>query len=371
LFNIAQQEATTAKQEQQDDCRLRNKVESLLQSHNDTHVTTADEEHHTRAVLFLTQMFMDLQRETVETQTMLQSFSITYMKQVLSRIKTNGFSISNGESVAIGVGLFSQATNMNHSCRPNALQTFWYGTCGKFPLLQVTACTTIQASDEICISYIDNSCPRPLRQKRLVSYHFRCTCQACSDKDYNDALVGIKCNDCLGIVRQQTEESRDSCLCKCDACGNTDFTAAMDLIMETEKGMEHLTLQEQERLFTRAKAIFKRESWYVSECGEHLAQSLLDAIDSAADDRETQRFCARALAIYDELLLVNQSATPWNILKRQILLCKRAKLRLYLYPDPSMAIGELQSVLDTLLIYYPEEHEFVQEIRNTMSQAFS
>jgi hypothetical protein len=52
-------------------------------------------------------------------------------------------------------------------------------------------------------------------------------------------------------------------------------------------------------------------------------------------------------------------------------LCKRAKLRLYLFPDPSMAIGELQSVLDTLLIYYPEEHEFVQEIRNTMSQAFS
>lgn len=40
-------------------------------------------------------------------------------------------------------------------------------------------------------------------------------------------------------------------------------------------------------------------------------------------------------------------------------------------PDPTMAIAELQSVLDTLSIYYPNKDEFVQEIRTTMAQAFS
>ena len=285
LYSISQQEVSTVKQQKED--TLRNQVESLQSHDDDCTNVTADEEYHTRAVLFLTKTMIDLQTQHVETsqeQSVLQSFSSLYMKQILSRIKTNGFSICNGESVAIGVGVFQQASNMNHSCCPNAIQTFVYGNCGKIPLLQVTACTTIQARDEICISYIDNTCPRQLRKQRLgLTYHFDCTCDACSDEhDYNHALIGIKCNGCDGIVQQLSND-----VCQCNTCGNTDFSAAIDLMQVMDNARaetEQPTIQEQERRYTRATANFKRESWYVSECGEQLAQSLLDAIDSSPDE---------------------------------------------------------------------------------------
>lgn len=385
---VAQEEASSQ------ELLLRNKVESL-QAHDDNLCTTEQEKHHVKAVITLVTSLIDRLREekVVNEQEKLlleESFSIDYMRRTLSRIKTNGFSISDGESVALGVGLFSgEASNMNHSCRPNVLQTFDYGNIGKYPCLRVTACTPIQANDEICISYMDSASPREARRERLEKdYHFMCTCSACTDDRYNDKLVGLTCpraGGCTGTVIKPTSpqtkapgsslNANDKASWQCDKCGNTDFDTAIDLMrtFHAQNEKPESTIQEQERLYTCLKANFTPSSWYVAECGEQLAQSLLDAINEQADARETQQLCARTLAVFDELLGTSEqdTHTPWKVLKRQVLLCKRAKLRLFLFPDPRMAISELESVMETVSIYYPKDHEFMQEIQNTMAQAFS
>ena len=43
----------------------------------------------------------------------------------MSRMSMNGFTISDSEQLPIGHGVYLGASAINHSCRPNCLQTFW------------------------------------------------------------------------------------------------------------------------------------------------------------------------------------------------------------------------------------------------------
>jgi hypothetical protein len=43
----------------------------------------------------------------------------------MSRMSMNGFTISDSEQLPIGHGVYLGASAINHSCRPNSLQTFW------------------------------------------------------------------------------------------------------------------------------------------------------------------------------------------------------------------------------------------------------
>jgi len=375
LRNIAMEDVNTASQ----DGSLRIKVDNL-EAHNDVK-QSPDEQNHVRAIVTVTKSLLDQRVRLVNHQeeSILQSFSMQYMMQTISRIKTNAFTICDGESVALGVGLFHAASNINHSCRPNALQTFVYGREGICPSLRVTACTTLRPNEEVCISYMDNAWPRNLRRQRLHDdYHFECTCISCCDSKHDDFLVGVVCpkSGCSGKGRRlsQTDLAPQDASWECDACGNTSFTAATDLItaFHSQETNNVTTLQEQERMYASLKANFSPSSWYVCECAERLAQSLLDAIDGS-DARETQRRCSQALKVFDEILAapVNPKDKAWKVLKRQVLLYKRAKLQLFLLPDPRVAISELQNVMETLSFYYPKDHEFLEGLQDAIAQAFS
>jgi hypothetical protein len=130
-----------------------------------------------------------------------------------------------------------------------------------------------------------------------------------------------------------------------------------------------MSYKERENLYTTFRLSFFASSWYVCESGEELAQSLLDGIDGC-DEHESRRLCARALSVLNEVLAASASDNDaGRVLRNHVLLYKIAKLRLFLYPDPTVALAELQRTKEVLSRYYPIDHEFLQGLENTVSQA--
>jgi hypothetical protein len=395
LRNIAAQESSTgaeaASNESTTTCstlRFRNQLENL-QAHDETTMSDDDdddERNHTGAVIAVSKRLIhgraaQLVKEERERgeQTILTSFSVEYMIKTISRIKTNGFSVCNGESVAMGVGIFfGEASNMNHSCRPNAIQTFTYARPGELPTIRITACTTISSRDEICISYIDNGCPRDIRRKRLQEgYHFWCTCARCCRDDNNhddDCIIGMSCpiTGCHGMGKQMSHYLDSKPEFKCEQCGNVDFFKGIELMKAFHASdRSNMSYKERENLYTAFRLSFIPSSWYVCESGEELAQSLIDGIHGS-DELKSRRLCARALSVLIEVLAASAASSDndaGKVLRNHVLLYKVAKLRLFLYPDPRVALAELQRTREVLSRYYPKDHEFLQGLENTMSQA--
>jgi hypothetical protein len=103
LRNIAEQEFLQSTTVQQS--TLRTKIDAL-EAHDAK--LSSDEETHVQAVITLANCLLGRRAQVVgkQEESLLHSFSVNYMRQTISRIKTNGFSICDGESVALGVGLF-------------------------------------------------------------------------------------------------------------------------------------------------------------------------------------------------------------------------------------------------------------------------
>lgn len=98
----------------------------------------------------------------------------------LSQLETNCFSINaehaDHKSISDpGTGLYVEASNFDHSCRPNACRTFDGVT------LQIRAIQNITTSREkILVGYCDVMNPRNIRQHTLnTRYNFHCKCVHC------------------------------------------------------------------------------------------------------------------------------------------------------------------------------------------------
>jgi SET domain/MYND finger len=345
--------------------------------------------HHTQAVVATVMAMIEPFRTTTTGHNSFwnnNSISMEYLMDLVTKIKLNGFSICNGESVALGVGIFpTLPSSMNHSCYPNVLPTFSYGIPNQVPQLILTACQVIQPHQELCISYIDHACPRTLRRRRLQrDYFFFCHCEVCHNEDHELRLIGLK--------------------------GPSDPQRLKQLVSynaTTNKAVCSISVEKLEATYQAMNEICYRDSWYVQESGERLVQGLLDRLSLNADDPSP---AYRALSVLEDLLrlktrtttingrvpkaiqakedspssrsvtaittnsLSSAKAPPrilpkTNILRQSILTYKAAKLRLFLSPDTRQAMGELHQVQASLSPYYPENHELMTGLRECMAQA--
>ncbi|KAF5365332.1 hypothetical protein D9758_005411 [Tetrapyrgos nigripes] len=81
-------------------------------------------------------------------------------------------------------GTFKILSRVNHSCSTNADRSWDSPTFS----LQLRAARDIKKGEEITLSYIDGLLkPASDRQRRLRSYGFQCTCQACVNAKSSDA----------------------------------------------------------------------------------------------------------------------------------------------------------------------------------------
>ena len=77
-----------------------------------------------------------------------------------------------------GVGLYADVTNLNHSCRPNAVVVFERDSTAT-----VAALRDIAAGEEVLISYIEEDRPLAVRRADLVDYGFVCMCERCVEEE--------------------------------------------------------------------------------------------------------------------------------------------------------------------------------------------
>jgi SET and MYND domain-containing protein len=293
------------------------------------------------------------------------------LQKIATKIKRNGFSVCDGESVALGVGLYGTPCATNHSCKPNAIQTFLFGQ-QRLPTLLVTTSEHISSNHEICISYIDNSCPRWMRRERLQSdYRFWCTCDLCQNDKQESRIVGLRCTECKSGKRVMLVKSLAPSpqSYKCPTCGHDDFTRQLHILSSFVSQSGVSSLKDMEDVYARLRGLCFPDSWYVQEAGERVVQALLDLLGEQADNPSDQRKTAsRALDILDELQ-VGEIYKPTSSVRSSILTYKAAKLRLFLLPDPRHAIVELQTVLKVLSVYYPKNHELIVGLQQSLIEA--
>ena len=324
--------------------------------------SASDTDYHTQAVIQTASVMVQLSKESGIILPSLEE-----MTAVVNRIKLNGFSICDGESVAIGVGLFDTPSFMNHSCKPNAVQTFLYG-CGQSPYLYLTAYEQIQPNQEVSISYIDNTCPRTLRQQRLENdYFFHCTCKACEDIDYDSKVIGLLCSNCNSRepAIQIQVEAPSPVSHSCKSCGNIDFTKQREILYDFQSQPPPTSIEKLKQSYLNLKRLCSAESWYVQESGDRLVQSLLGLLGEQSESPQNQQQTGfETLSVLNDLLDCTLETTASNLFRQTIRRFKAAKLRLFLLPDPSKSIADLNMVRNDLSVYYPENHELMVDLRS-------
>ncbi|KAI0998645.1 hypothetical protein K3495_g9553 [Podosphaera aphanis] len=126
---------------------------------------------------FLRKTYDYLPARTKKSFLRMSSYSVG--DPVMERINTNSFAGKfNGKPHFL---VYPETALINHDCRPNAV----YHHDEKTLIHTTRASRTIEAGEEITVSYINMFLPREERQQRLRnSWGFTCTCAHCTrDKD--------------------------------------------------------------------------------------------------------------------------------------------------------------------------------------------
>lgn len=82
--------------------------------------------------------------------------------------------IQRGDSSPDGV-LCETASRFNRSCVPNCEKSWDENK----EVLQIFACTSVSAGQELCVHYVDLQAPAAARQQGLEPFGFICGCPAC------------------------------------------------------------------------------------------------------------------------------------------------------------------------------------------------
>mmetsp|Transcript_11362 Transcript_11362/g.28734 ORF Transcript_11362/g.28734 Transcript_11362/m.28734 type:complete len:565 (-) Transcript_11362:73-1767(-) len=302
---------------------------------------------------------------------------LEYLVEMVHRIKVNGFSIYANDTQVCGVGLYGTPSFMNHSCRPNALRICRLQK-SRPPFMYITAFQDILKGEEICISYMDTSCPSHMRLTNLEKdYYFVCNCKACdtnSDQQDDSVTMALRCPNCPSstVIRADKGLAPRRPVYECTECHNTNFESALLQLRDferTENG--DLSLSELRTTYERLQKICYNTSWYVQEAGHRLLEEHLEKLAELAGDFEQQK-AREALKLAQELL----DAKPQQLLhstgaflNHQHLRHKAAKLLLFLDPDPRRSIQELQGILASLTPFYSDDHSVVAEVKATLARA--
>eukprot|EP00794_Sanderia_malayensis_P009249 gene9249-10226_t len=120
---------------------------------------------------------------------------------LLSWLSCNCFTILNAEMTSIGIGIYNDASLINHSCKPNCIAVF------DSTKISIRPVRPISQSEEIVISYIECLETTEERQRELLErYFFKCQCARCQESLANgsDSVI-TKCSNC----------SKEDAICTC------------------------------------------------------------------------------------------------------------------------------------------------------------
>ena len=315
----------------------------------------------------------------------------------ISRLAMNGFTICNSEQEALGVGVYPRASMINHSCRPNAVQSFWLSnseTRRVPPMLQITMCRNAKIGEEVTISYCDATILRYDRRKALKkNYNFCCECKLCQDLERDDALIGLRCpsHKCKGRVKTSSSGAHEMAYIKrqysCVECGRCNFDEVLgqDLsrLQARITAIENKLKDGSDHKEAGAELLghfdsvlflcYRQTSWYLAKFCDMYVNWCSNALGFCSNEEEQLEMCNDALSLINE----SRDATEFSYDYEGSLtyLMKRgteAKLRLFVNPTDFEALAILKDVKRDLMRYYPSSDEVLVSLDESIhSYSFS
>ena len=121
--------------------------------------------------------------------------SLERCQEVLEKLECNAFTaVDHDLSSITGIGLYTKAAAINHSCEPNCCQTF------NSSILSIRTTKQIKRGEEITISYIDTGkCDWWRKNELLLSYGFSCSCSRCCTINSSDSYI-CQIPNCKGML---------------------------------------------------------------------------------------------------------------------------------------------------------------------------
>jgi SET domain len=129
------------------------------------------------------------------------AMSVNDCYDILEKLESNAFSVVDHDMSSVaGIGLYTVAAAINHSCDPNCYQTFDLFSAAT---LSIRASRNIKKGEEISIAYIDIGKPTSMRRRELSSlYGFFCSCTRCSSLSSGSYLCSsLNCGGNYEVVQ--------------------------------------------------------------------------------------------------------------------------------------------------------------------------
>jgi hypothetical protein len=298
--------------------------------------------------------------------------------QLIRRIHTNGFTISDGEQNNIGVGLYLSASVINHSCRPNVIQTFWLRS-QKPPMLQLTVVTPIQVGEEMTISYCDSSMPRLDRRGALLQeYSFICNCHFCQDTNLDDDIYGLKCikKSCdkkgARIRSMKGKDLLDEY--RCELCGHNRSEEETQSLQQLYSRMHansdpfRSAVDAERKAYSCMRSSCQLEtSYFFALCAKQFISTICRSLPFITDEGERVDLIGEALSAMNDSKAASKfcfdypGSLQWTLQRGE-----EAKLRLYANPTDVEAWNLLKEVKSKMLKYYPPCDETIQSLDESL-----
>eukprot|EP00752_Nemacystus_decipiens_P004295 g3924.t1 len=346
---------------------------------------------------------------------------------VLGKVSCNVFSIVAGESGGeeVGCGLYLEAAAANHSCHPNASQSFDGKT------LSLRCIRPIPRGEEITIAITHIQRPGPTRREALrKSYFFECRCERCESpgaRAEDARLAAYACPDrqCSGICLPPQNGSEDgdgslhppihqtnvangngreddgsslslrslhlplpevlvggdpsdekgaADILVCRTCGPTSRRAGearrhskgvQELLQQgkalEERGEALAARQRLEQAIDRAEAWLHRGNWVLSELYSHLASVCVQLQEFDAATRFASKALNSARVCFSGLTPYFE---PWGTS-----LAFTGKLLLCAQQQPEKAMPILLEAESSIKVTHGQQHPLYREVRSLLDQA--
>ncbi len=295
---------------------------------------------------------------------------------VYGRVLVNSFNIMNAEFQSVGIGLYLEASALDHSCRPSATVSF----AGKEARVRQTRDGPKLDFADVRISYCSLLSTREKRQKDLrEQYYFDCTCEECSEGDNaKEALkaAALRCSGCPSAVpmRRAGEVSCPQCKAVVSPSRAKDFWKAKDKVVDAvfkNMGKHPEPMEQSGDFLDSMRGLFHPADRHYLDLVEHNFEVAMREVSLHFPFCQSLSVCLfivyvksqiswkSALSLGREILSAYDALYPAHDVNTALMLIKVAKLENYL-EETAEALDHITRGLKELSVCYGSDHPFVE-----------
>ncbi|CAG8452767.1 14536_t:CDS:10 [Ambispora leptoticha] len=294
------------------------------------------------------------------------------MIELFCRLTCNSFSVLDEEMIGIGVGIYTNAALINHSCVPNCLATF------DGSKLMVRNIQPIQKDEEITIAYTDLGIPTMERRRELNErYFFLCQCELCKQyesKENVDPRSALRCKTrgCTNPIEPPDPlEMQEEIIVECSICKQIityDTADVENQIKESielyEKGMKLLVQDvDEEKAISQLERSFELQKNLLHISNQNLIRTQKSLIELYSKQRNWPMALSHSQLLIDAYRFL---FTEWHpLIGIQLLVTGR--LLLCMHQDDE-GVRNLRDSLRILEVSHGYQHSLTKSVADILKQ---